>query len=137
MAIQVLDGYDNKSQADRVAALILPGETLYLVYDCKGRGSGFVGVTSHRVVVQDDGFTTKHIQSIPYTRINSVGVDSKAGWGKGSSFLSFSAGIHDWAFTFKGAAKARKAYQRIMEQLLAMPVAAPEGPPQEASETDS
>lgn len=116
--VQVLDGFDNKAQADRIAALIMPGETLYLVFDCKGRGSGFIGVTDKRIIARDDGHRNKSIVSIPYSRIHAVGVDANASWRGGSSFLSFSAGDDEWAFNFKGADKARRAYQRIMENLL-------------------
>lgn len=119
--VQVLDGFDNPGQAERVAALMLPGETLYCVFDCKGRGSGFVGVSDKRVIVRDDGFRNKSIVSIPFSRIHAVGVDSSKGFGKGSSFLAIAAGDDEWTFNFKGADKAHRAYRRIMESLLDMP----------------
>ena len=68
--VQVLDGFDNKAQADRIAALIMPGETLYLVFDCKGRGSGFIGVTDKRIIARDDGHRNKSIDR-KSTRLNS------------------------------------------------------------------
>lgn len=121
--IPILDGFDNQSQANRVAELMLPGETLYLVFDCKGRGTGFIGVTDKRIIARDDGRRgrEKQITSIPYSRIHAVSIDSERGWGRGASFLSISAGDDDWAFTFKGADKAKRAYQRVMENLLDIP----------------
>lgn len=128
--IPIVDGFDRQDQADRVVELILPGETLYLVFDCKGRGTGFIGVTNKRIIARDDGRRgrEKQITSIPFSRIHSVSVESAKGWGAGSSSLSFGAGDDDWDFNFKGADKARRAYQRIMENLLGLS-AAPSGPP--------
>ncbi len=42
--------YDNEMQYRRVGAYLLPGETLYAVYDCKGIGTGFVGITDLRII---------------------------------------------------------------------------------------
>ena len=121
--IKVLDGYDRKDQAARVCDMVLPGETLYLVFDCKGRGSGFVGITDKRVIARDDGRRgrEKQITSIPFARIHSVSLESDKGWVRGSSFLSISAGDDDWGFNFKGTDKAKRAYERIMEHLLDLP----------------
>lgn len=121
--VPVLDGFDRGDQAARVAELILPGEQLYLVFDCKGRGTGFVGVTSKRLIARDDGRRgrEKQITSIPFSRIHAVSVESDRGWVRGSSFLAISAGDDDWSFQFKGADKARRAYMRIMEHLLELP----------------
>ena len=68
--------YDNKSQYDRIKAYGIPGEKLYAVYDCKGRGTGFVGITDQRVIFYDQGtfLKTKTMISIPYNQI--VGVAS-------------------------------------------------------------
>ncbi len=51
--------YDNEAQYKRIVAYILPGETLYAVYDLKGAGTGFVGVTDQRVLFLDQGLFLK------------------------------------------------------------------------------
>ncbi len=113
--------FDKQDQLDRVQEMLLTGETLYMVLDCKGRGSGFLGITDRRVILRDDGFQrwNKHIVSIPYSRIHAVSVDSDKGWVRGSSKLGFSAGDDDWTLEFKGAEKAHGAYLRVMEHVLA------------------
>ena len=118
--VQALDGFDKQDQADRVAQMLVRGEVLFLVYDCKGRGTGFIGVTDKRIIARDDGRRgrEKQITSIPFSRIHSVSVESDKGWVRGSSFLAISAGDDDWTFNFRGADKAQRAYQRIMESLL-------------------
>lgn len=112
--------FDKQDQLDRVQEMLISGEHLLLVLDCKGRGSGFLGVTDRRVIVRDDGFVKhkKSIVSVPYSRLHAVGVDSERGFLRGSSSLSFSAGDDDWTLEFKGAEKARAAYNAVMEHLL-------------------
>ena len=115
-------GFDKADQAARVAELLIDGEILYAVYDCKGRGSGFVGITDRRLIARDDGHMkhSKAIVSIPYARIHAVGVGSEYKLvGSNEGRLSVSAGDDDWIFTFKGDGKVRNAYQRIMSHLLA------------------
>ncbi len=109
----------------RAALAVRPGkllpQKLYLVFDCKGRGSGFLGVTDKRIIARDDGRRgrEKQIVSIPFSRVHAVSVESDRGWVRGSSLLAISAGDDDWSFEFKGADKAKKAYTRIMESVLA------------------
>lgn len=50
--------YDNKSQYERIRAYIIPGENLFAVYDCKGDGTGFVGITDQRIIFYDQAFLT-------------------------------------------------------------------------------
>ena len=48
--------YDKKDQRRRVMNHIVPGETLYAVYDMKGGGTGFVGITDLRLIFMDESF---------------------------------------------------------------------------------
>lgn len=113
--------FDKQDQLARVQEALLPGEKLYMVLDCKGRGSGFLAVTDLRVIVRDDGFARfkKTMVSIPFAHIHSVGLESDRGWIKGSSSLAFAAGNDDWELEFRGADKARAAYQQVMTGVLA------------------
>ena len=47
--------YDNETQYRQIVAYLLPGETLYAVYDCKGIGTGFVGITDRRLIILRSG----------------------------------------------------------------------------------
>lgn len=112
--------YDKKDQFERVSEILVPGEQLLMVLDCKGRGSGFLGITDKRLVIRDDGFAKfkKNMVSVPYSKIHAVGLESDRGWVRGSSSLAFSAGDDDWELDFKGADKARNAYFAIMTRVL-------------------
>jgi hypothetical protein len=112
--------HDKPDQLRRVEELLIPGETLFAVFDAKGRGTGFVGITDKRIIARDDGRRgrEKQIVSIPYSRIHAVSVESDKGWLRGSSHLAFSAGDDDWTFEFKGAEKAKTAYTYIMQRVL-------------------
>ena len=89
--------FDKEDQLSRVQEMLVPEEDLLLVLDCKERGSEFLGVTSKRVIIRDDGFAKfkKSIISIPYSRLHAVGVASDRVWMRGSATLSFSAGDDD------------------------------------------
>ena len=113
--------FDKQDQLNRVQEMLVPGEDLLCVLDCKGRGSGFLGVTDKRVIIRDDGFAKfkRSIISVPYSRLHAVGVDSERSFfGRGASSLSFSAGDDDWELEFKGADKAHAAYTAIMTHWL-------------------
>src|SRR4030042_2161504 len=66
--------YDNKGQYDRITAYCIPGESVYAVFDCKGGGTGFVGITDRRVIFYDQsGFNKKKSMiSIPYNQVIGI-----------------------------------------------------------------
>lgn len=115
--------YDKKDQYDRIAELIVPGETLYAVFDMVGGGTGFVGITDLRLVFMDESFVRKqkNIISLPYRRVDVVGFeDSGKGlmsWGKISK-LFITSGDRVWEFAFRTNEKAKEAYMLIMRNLL-------------------
>jgi len=67
--------YDKKDQLQKIEAGLIPGETVQAVFDLVGGGTGFVGITSKRVIVYDKAFMRKMkaIVSIPYSRITTIG----------------------------------------------------------------
>ena len=66
--------FDKQDQVDKIQAGLLPGESIIAVYDSKGGGTGFIGLTNRRVVLQDNGFVGKRVAltSVPYSKINAV-----------------------------------------------------------------
>ncbi|WP_288087121.1 PH domain-containing protein [Roseiflexus sp.] len=68
--------YNDESQYRRIVAYLMPGETLYAVYDCKGVGTGFVDITDRRVMFYDQGMLAKKraMVSIPYQNIAAIAV---------------------------------------------------------------
>jgi len=69
--------YDDESQYERIKEYGIPGEKLFAVYDCKGAGTGFVGITDQRVIFYDQGALLKKrvMVSIPYNRV--IGIASR------------------------------------------------------------
>lgn len=78
----MVDGvyYDKKDQFNIVQGSLLPDENLFAVYDGKGVGTGFIGLTDRRVVLQDNSFAGGKVAvtSIPYAKIVAVSYASNA-----------------------------------------------------------
>src|SRR5262245_33776806 len=102
--------YDRKEQLSQVQSGLLEGEVVYAVYDAVGAGTGFVGITDRRVILQDRSFVGKKVAltSLPYSRITSISVLSDKSW-TGSFFstssiaLATSHGVHQ--VDFRGSDK--------------------------------
>ena len=117
--------YEKKEQFEKIWDWILESETLYVVYDCKGAGTGFVGVTDRRVIFYDKQFmrNRKAMVSVPYSQIAAVSSEDEGGLLAGRGFFSSSKlGIHTtgnayYEFEFRGADKAHNAYNLIMSHL--------------------
>lgn len=119
MATELKAKYDMQSQFDRVKQYIIEGETLHAVWDCKGGGSGFVGVTDQRVIFYDQGMLSKKksMVSIPYNQI--IGVSSAdEGTIFKTSEVSLITAAGRFEFEFRGADKAHWTYHFIMNQIL-------------------
>lgn len=115
--------FDKRDQLERIQQLIIAGETLYAVYDMKGGGTGFIGITDLRLIFLDESFVrkSKALVTVPFTKLTAVGVEDTgrsinpfAGGGK----LLISAGGRDWEFEFRSNDKAHRAYGLIMSNLL-------------------
>ena len=113
--------HDQKNQVEQILPWILDGEQLYAVYDCKGGGTGFVGITNKRLIFYDREFMRKRkaLTSVPFNKVTSVSsVDEGRGlWGSTSS-LVIKTGSEEFEFEFRGGDKAQRAYKLIMTELL-------------------
>jgi hypothetical protein len=117
--------YDKKEQLEKIWDWILPGETLYVVYDCKGVGTGFLAITDRRLIFYDKQFMRKKkaMVSVPYGQIAAVSSEDEGGLLTGRGFFSSSKiGIHTtgnayYDFEFRGADKAHNAYCLIVPHL--------------------
>jgi len=94
--------YDRREQLRQIESGLLPGEEVIAVYDAVGAGTGFIGLTNRRVIVQDKSFVGKKvaITSIPYAKITSVSVVSNKSWG-GSFFSTGAIAIHVGTHTYE------------------------------------
>lgn len=115
--------FDKQEQYDKIAAGLLQGEDIIAVYDAKGTGTGFIGVTNMRVVLQDNSFVGKKVAltSLPYNRISSVSfVSDKSMLGKfaSSSAIAVTVGAYSHQVEFRGEDKARHCHDAILWHML-------------------
>ncbi len=114
--------YDKKDQYERIARELIDGEHVYAVYDLKGAGAGFIGLTDRRIVFYDQGFLQrkdKTLVSVPYSRINYVGSQADQKFlARDSSTLIVAVSGHTFEFEFHGTSKAEHAYRLILEHVL-------------------
>jgi hypothetical protein len=114
--------FDKQDQFNRIVANLLQGEFVLAVYDCIGAGTGFVGITNRRVIVQDNSFVGKKtaLTSIPYSKVNAVSfVSDKSMWGFAStSSISISAGGREYLVDFRGEQKARHVHDVVLWHMM-------------------
>lgn len=114
--------YDNEKQLQQLQSGLLAGEEILAVYDAIGAGTGFIGITTRRVVVQDKAFVGKKvaITSIPFGRITSVSVISNRSW-IGSFFstgaIAVHVGTHTYEVEFRGDEKAHHVHDQLLERI--------------------
>jgi hypothetical protein len=105
--------------------VLLRGEAVEAVFDIKGAGAGFLGITNKRIVFHDKEFLRKlkAIVSIPYSRITSIATEESAGlltgrgfFGSSKIILTTSHGDHE--FEFRGADKAHIAHNLILDHMV-------------------
>jgi hypothetical protein len=114
--------YDHKEQFNQIQSGLLDGEEIIAVYDAVGAGTGFVGLTSRRVIVQDKSFVGKRvaITSIPYAKVSSVSVVSNKSWA-GSFFstgtIAIGVGTHTYEVEFRGDEKAHRVHNVILQHI--------------------
>jgi len=111
--------FDKRDQLEQVRAGLLDGEVVYAVYDAIGAGTGFVGLTDRRVILQDKSFVGKRVAltSIPYGRIVAVSVVSDRTWTGGffsTSTIAISTSGAVCEVDFRGNDKAHHAHNLIL-----------------------
>jgi Bacterial PH domain len=118
--------FDNRDQLERIEASLLPGEEVEAVFDLKGGGTGFLGITTKRVIFQDSKFLRKNAKalvSIPYRSIHTIAAEEDAGMMTGRGFFASSeikigTSSGEYEFEFRGADKGHQAHSMILEHML-------------------
>ncbi|UQU65676.1 PH domain-containing protein [Couchioplanes caeruleus] len=111
--------YDSKGQFQQIQSGLLDGEQIIAVYDAVGVGTGFIGLTNRRVIIQDKSFAGKRfaITSIPYSKISSVSVVSNKSW-VGQYFstgtIAITVGQHVYEVEFRGSEKTHHVHNVIL-----------------------
>jgi hypothetical protein len=111
--------YDKQEQFDKIVAGLLQGEVVVAVYDAIGAGTGFIGLTNKRVIIQDNSFVGKKtaLTSIPYAKVQSVSyVSDKSMLGKfaSSSTIALQAGGTTHEVQLRGHEKASHVHNVIL-----------------------
>jgi len=115
--------FDRQEQLKQIQDGLLPGEQVQAVFDCTGSGTGFVGVTNLRVILQDKSFMGKNlaITSVPFRQVRSVSVVSNKSMMGGffsSSSIAIDAGGIQQVAEFRGHEKARHIHNLVLAQLI-------------------
>jgi hypothetical protein len=115
--------FDKQDQLERVQSALTDGEQLIGVYDGKGIGTGFLGITDKRLIFQDNSFVggKSALTSIPFSRVSAVSfVADKSMFGKlaSSSTVNVHVGSKDYEIEFRGADKAKHAHDVILWGML-------------------
>lgn len=114
--------YDRKEQFRQIQSALLPGEEIIAVYDAIGAGTGFIGLTTKRAIIQDKSFVGKKIAitSIPYSKITSVSVVSNRSWA-GDFFstgsIAINVGTHTYEVDFRRTDKAHHVHNVILHYI--------------------
>jgi Bacterial PH domain len=111
--------YDNKGQLEQVQSGLLDGEEIIAVYDAIGAGTGFIGLTNRRIIIQDKSFVGKRIAitSIPYSKVSSVSVVSNKSWAGqffSSGTIAITVGTHIYEVEFRGTEKTHHVHNVIL-----------------------
>ncbi|NUW38333.1 PH domain-containing protein [Nonomuraea sp. SMC257] len=114
--------YDRKEQLRQIESGLLPGERIVAVYDAIGAGTGFLGLTDRRVIVQDTSFVGKKVAltSIPYGKISAVSVVSNKSFAGGffsSGSIAVHVGTHTYEVDFRGENKAHHVHDVILHHI--------------------
>jgi hypothetical protein len=116
---------DKKDQYEKLEETALPGEIIEAVFDLKGGGTWFVGITNRRVVIYDRAFLRrmKAVVSIPYSRISTIAAEDQSGLLTGRGFFGSSKlhlttvhGTHE--LEFRGSDKAHLAHNLILGHMV-------------------
>lgn len=111
--------FDKRDQYDKIASGLLQDEHVVAVYDAIGAGTGFIAITSLRIVLQDNAFVGKKsaLTSIPYSRVNAVSfVADRSMFGKfaSTSQIAVTAGGHTYEVAFRGDEKAKHVHDVVL-----------------------
>jgi hypothetical protein len=115
--------FDQQRQLDLIREGLQQGEQVIAVYDATGAGTGFIGLTDRRAIIQDNSWFGKQVAlvSVPYSQITSVAfVSDKSILGKffSVSKISILTAAKTYEVEFRGTEKARHVHDLILWKIL-------------------
>jgi hypothetical protein len=108
--------------ADQLATVergLLDGEQVIAVYDAKGAGTGFIGLTDIRVILQNESYVGGRIAltSVPYSAIHAVSLVSNksflSGWVEAATVAIVISG-QTYEIELRGHEKAQHVHDVIL-----------------------
>jgi len=111
--------FDNKGQLKQIESGLLDGEAIIAVYDAIGVGTGFIGLTTRRIIIEDKSFVGKRVAltSIPYSKVSAVSVVSNKSWAGqffSSGTIAITVGTHMYEVEFRGTEKTQHVHNVIL-----------------------
>ena len=107
---------------DQLAAVergLLEGEQVIAVYDAKGAGTGFIGLTDVRVILQDESYVGGRVAltSVPYSAVHAVSLVSNksflSGWVEAATVAIVISG-KTFEIELRGHEKAQHVHDVIL-----------------------
>ena len=114
--------FDKKEQLEQIQSGLMDGEQIIAVYDAIGTGTGFLGMTSHRLVIQDKSLSGKRtaVTSIPYsaiTTVSAVSAKSLRGGFFSSGEIAIQVGSVGYDVEFRGHEKAHHVHDVVLQRI--------------------
>ncbi|HKT03395.1 MAG TPA: PH domain-containing protein [Rugosimonospora sp.] len=114
--------HDRREQLQQIESGLLENEDIIAVYDSSGVGTGFIGLTNRRVIIQDKSFAGKRVAltSIPYRQITSVSVVSnRSAFGQffSTGQIAIHVGTQTYELEFRGTDKTHHVHDVILSQI--------------------
>ena len=115
--------FDQQKQLDLIREGLQQGEQVIAVYDAIGGGTGFIGLTDRRAVIQDNSFMGKKVAltSIPFSQITSVSfVSNKSMFGRlaSHSAIAIHTASKTYEVEFRGENKGKHVHDIILWKIL-------------------
>jgi hypothetical protein len=127
--------HDRADQLAHVQSGLLPGETIYCVYDDKGLGTGYIALTDLRIMLANKSFVSafpghkgmSHVTSLPYPQIASVSMLASKSWlgsfwSESHVYFITTGGTH-YTVELRGTEKAKYVHDTILWKITPHPVA--------------
>ena len=111
--------HDIGDQLKTIQAGLLEGEQVIAVYDAKDTGTGFIGLTDMRVILQDESYVGGRVAltSIPYNGIHAVSLVANKSFLGGyveASTVSVVISGHTYEVELRGHDKAQHVHDVVL-----------------------
>jgi hypothetical protein len=115
--------FDQQRQLDLIREGLQQGEQVIAVYDAIGAGTGFIGLTTKRAIIQDNSFVGKRVAltSIPFGQITSVSfVTNKSMFGRlaSHSAIAIHTASKTYEVEFRGENKGKHVHDLVLWKIL-------------------